>query len=132
MKKGRLLHGEISWLIAEMAHADTILIGDAGMPVPPGVPLIDLALTEGMVPFIDALEIVLSELEVETAYIDEESKEFSPEKRQEILDIINDEFEVVSLPHDEIKEMSKSCKAVIRTGEFTPYANIILKAGVLF
>lgn len=132
MKKGRLLHGEISWLIAEMAHADTILIGDAGMPVPPGVPLIDLALTKGMVPFIDALEIVLSELEVETAYIDEESKEFSPEKRQEILDIINDEFEVVSLPHDEIKEMSKSCKAVIRTGEFTPYANIILKAGVLF
>lgn len=34
--------------------------------------------------------------------------------------------------HEAFKAAAKTAKAVIRTGEITPYANIILHAGVIF
>lgn len=37
MKKIGLLHKELSKVIAQLAHEDMILIGDAGMPVLEGV-----------------------------------------------------------------------------------------------
>lgn len=132
MKKIGLLHGQLSKLIAEMAHDDTILIGDAGMPVPKGVELIDLALVEGVPSFFDVLSAVLSELCVEEAIIDTEMDEVSPHMRKKLEEVVKDEFKVREIPHKELKELSKDCKAVIRTGEFTPYTNIILRAGVLF
>ena len=132
MKKIGLLHGELSKLIAEMAHHDTILIGDAGMPVPQGVQLIDLAIVNGVPSFFQVLEAVLSELCVEEAIIDTEMNEVSPHMKKDLDEIVKGEFPLREIPHEELKELSKDCKAVIRTGEFTPYSNIILKAGVLF
>lgn len=132
MKKIGLLHGELSKLIAEMAHHDTILIGDAGMPVPQGVQLIDLAIVNGVPSFFQVLDAVLSELCVEEAIIDTEMNEVSPHMKKDLDEIVKGEFPLREIPHEELKELSKDCKAVIRTGEFTPYSNIILKAGVLF
>lgn len=132
MKKGKLLHGEISRLIAEMGHTDTLLIGDAGMPVPEGVQLIDLALMEGEVPFLKAVEAVLSELQVEAAFIAEEMEEISPQMQSELMKKFDDHVEWEVLTHEALKEKSKHCRAVIRTGEFTPYSNVILQAGVVF
>lgn len=132
MKKIGLLHGDLSKLIAEMAHDDTILIGDAGMPVPKGVQLIDLALVEGVPSFFEVLEAVLSELCVEEGIIDTEMDEVSPHMREKLDEVVDGEFKITEIPHEELKELSKQCKAVIRTGEFTPYTNIILRAGVLF
>ena len=132
MKKIGLLHGELSKLIAEMAHHDTILIGDAGMPVPKGVQLIDLAIVNGVPGFFQVLKAVLSELCVEEAIIDTEMNEVSPHMKKDLDEIVKGEFPLREIPHEELKELSKDCKAVIRTGEFTPYSNIILKAGVLF
>lgn len=132
MKKIGILHGELSKLIAEMAHHDTILIGDAGMPVPPGVKLIDLAVVDGVPSFFEVLNAVLKELCVDEGIIDIEMEDVSPHMRQELDKIVGDEFKLTEMPHEDVKELSKDCKAVIRTGEFTPYSNIILKAGVLF
>ncbi|NLY45672.1 MAG: D-ribose pyranase [Tissierella sp.] len=132
MKKIGLLHGELSKLIAEMAHHDTILIGDAGMPVPQGVQLIDLAIVNGVPGFFQVLKAVLSELCVEEAIIDTEMNEVSPHMKKDLDEIVKGEFPLREIHHQELKELSKDCKAVIRTGEFTPYSNIILKAGVLF
>lgn len=132
MKKIGVLHGELSKVLAEMAHHDTILIGDAGMPVPEGVDLVDLALVEGVPGFIETLKAVMSELHIEEGIIDTEMEEVSPKMREEVDRAINGEFKLIEIPHKELQELSKQCKAVIRTGEFTPYSNIILKSGVLF
>ncbi|TFZ41098.1 D-ribose pyranase [Soehngenia longivitae] len=132
MKKRGILNGELSKLIAEMGHMDMILIGDAGMPVPKGVKLIDLALVEGVPRFIEVVKAVLEELKVEEAYIDLELKSVSPNMKKNLDSIINGEFKVTEVEHEKLKEISKECKAVIRTGEFTPYSNIILKSGVVF
>lgn len=132
MKKIGLLHGELSKCIATMGHQDMILIGDAGMPVPKGVPLIDLALVKGVPSFFDVLNAVLSELCVQDGIISTEMREISPHIAEQLDEIVGDSFKIEELSHLEIKALSKEVKAIVRTGEFTPYANIILKAGVLF
>lgn len=132
MKKIGLLHGELSRTIAELAHEDCILIGDAGMPVPEGVKLIDLAVVRGIPSFIDVLKAVMSEMLVAKGIIDQEQGEVSPQMRTKILETVGAEFPLEILPHAQVKELSKKVKAVIRTGEFTPYANIILEADCLF
>jgi D-ribose pyranase len=130
MKKTPLLHAALSQVIASLGHGESIVIGDAGLPVPPGVPLIDLALTRGIPGFMTTLETILSEMQVEQYIVATELAERSPEIAQQIeqLGLPGQQ----ALPHEHFKERTKLAKACIRTGEFTPYANIILIAGVVF
>lgn len=130
MKKTPLLHIALSQLLASLGHGDSIVIGDAGLPAPPGVPLIDLALTRGVPGFMATLETVLSEMHIEQYIVASELTERSPHIAQQIkqLDLPGQQV----LPHAGFKERTRLAKAYIRTGEFTPYANIILIAGVVF
>ncbi len=132
MKKIGLLHGELSKTLAELAHEDRILIGDAGMPVPEGVKMIDLAVVQGVPAFIDVLKAVMGEMLVAKGIIDLEQETVSPQMRQKVVETVGDAFPLEILPHAQVKELSRNVKAVIRTGEFTPYANIILEADCLF
>lgn len=132
MKKTGLLHGQLSKVIAEMGHGDTILIGDAGMPIPKDLKIIDLAVKKGVPSFKDVLEAVASEFEIEEYVIAEETGRVSSHIRDTISLIIGENIKYREISHEQLKEMSKECKACIRTGEFTPYANIILRSGVVF
>lgn len=132
MKKHGILQNELAQEIAKSGHLDQFVIGDAGLPVPDGVKCIDLALIEGQPSFMTTLKAVLGELHVEKAFIDTEMEEVSPHKKGELHKTIGDAFPVQAIPHAELQEMAKSAKVIIRTGEFTPYCNIILVAGVMF
>lgn len=131
MKKIGILNSEISEVISKMGHNDTLAIGDCGLPIPDGTKRIDLALTKNLPGFIDTLRVVLTELQVEEAIIAVETKEVSPSVYEKIENEIEG-TKISFVTHEELKEMLKGCKAVIRTGEQTPYANIILKSGVVF
>lgn len=132
MKKSGVLHAELSRLIASMGHGDLLVIGDAGLPVPPGVPVIDLALREGVPGFLETLEVVLTELHVERATIDEEMATVSPAMSAAFQAAWPSAIALERVPHAELQETVRGAKAVVRTGEFTPYSNIVLVAGVVF
>lgn len=132
MKKIGILHNELAHEIAKSGHHDKFVIGDAGLPIPDGVKCIDLALVEGQPSFMTTLKAVLEELHVEEAIIDTEMEEVSPHKKEELLELVGDQFPIKAIPHAELQEIAKEAKVIIRTGEFTPYTNIILVAGVLF
>lgn len=131
MKKTELINGDISALIARMGHTDGLAIGDCGLPVPDGVKRIDLALVRHIPTFLDTLKAVLSELAVEKLVLAEELLEGNPSLVREIEALLPG-AEVEFVPHAVFKERTASAKAVIRTGECTPYANILLYAGVKF
>jgi D-ribose pyranase len=114
-----------------MGHMDTLVIADAGLPIPWETNRIDLALKEGVPGFLETLEVVLEELQVESVLLAEEIFSKSPELAEKILYLIK-EIPIERVPHEEFKNKTSQAKAVIRTGEFTPYANIILVAGVTF
>ncbi|MCY6369034.1 D-ribose pyranase [Clostridium ganghwense] len=131
MKKTPLLNSSISEVISKMGHNDTIAIGDCGLPIPDETRRIDLALIKGIPTFNDTLKAVLLEQEIEEIIIARETEKVSPE----IFEIIKKEVgnvKITLISHEELKEELKNCKAVIRTGEQTPYANVILKSGVVF
>ncbi len=132
MKKTGLLHAELSRLIASMGHHDMLVIGDAGLPVPPGVPVIDLALRQGVPGFLETLEAVLSELCVEEALIGSEMATDSPSLRRSFDRTWPADVPVREVPHASLRETTRRARAVVRTGEFTPYGNIVLIAGVVF
>jgi D-ribose pyranase len=131
MKKKGVINAPISAVIAELGHMDTLTIADAGLPIPKGVYRIDLALTKGIPGFIDTLRVVLSEMRVEKVIIADEMKQISPGILTEVQRLIGD-IPVDFVPHQQFKDLTKSSRAIIRTGEFTPYANIILVSGVVF
>ena len=45
MLKGGIFHPQLSRVLAELRHMDTIVIGDAGLPIPKGVERVDLGLS---------------------------------------------------------------------------------------
>ncbi len=131
MKKKGILNAQLSGYIAALGHMDTFMIGDAGMPVPKGVPVVDLALCEGVPSFIQTMDAVLEEAEVEFYILAEEITEKNPA----LLSYIREKLSGVKsemIPHVDLKKMSADVRFAIRTGEFTPYPNIILRAGVAF
>ena len=69
---------------------------------------------------------------VERAILAEEIKSVSPQMERQILDCLGDSIPVEYVPHETFKRMSEDSKAVVRTGEQTSYANIILVSGVPF
>jgi D-ribose pyranase len=131
MKKCGILNSEISRVISELGHTDKIVIADAGLPVPAGVKRIDLALKQGVPSFLETVETVLQEMCVETAYVAEEMSTTSPAKQEELRKVLPG-VQTKLISHEELKALTNKAKAVIRTGEFTPYANVVLEAGVVF
>ena len=131
MRKTSLLNSKISSIISKMGHTDMIAIGDCGLPIPKESKRIDLALVAGIPSFLDTLKATLSELEVEEIILAQETKEISSSLFEEIKSLIGD-VKITFVSHEELKIILKEFKAVIRTGEQTPYANIILKSGVVF
>lgn len=131
MKKTALLHVGLSQLVAGLGHGDLVVIADAGLPVPAGTPCIDLALTRGVPSFDQVLQALLSEMQVERAALAEEALQRSPG----FVDKVGERLPgvpVERLSHDELKRRSATARAIVRTGEFTPYANLLLYAGVVF
>jgi D-ribose pyranase len=131
VKKTGVLNQLISSVIAGLGHMDTLVIADAGLPIPPETQRIDLALTEGIPSFLDTLRVVLTEMELERAIVAEEMLDASPQVYEAIKEMLGD-VPIETVTHLIFKEQTRSARAVIRTGEFTPYANVILTAGVVF
>jgi len=131
MKKIGILNSDISEVISKMGHTDTIAIGDCGLPIPEGTRRIDLALIKDVPGFVQTLKAVLIELQIEEVFIAKETAEKNKNTYNKILELVG-EVKINLISHEQLKSKLSNCKAVIRTGEQTPFSNIILKSGVFF
>jgi D-ribose pyranase len=131
MKKIGLLNQSLSTVIAGMGHNDKLVIADAGLPIPSTTQRIDLAIAEGIPTFLQVLKATLQELQVERAIIAEEMVTRSPQAHADLVTMLGD-IPIDYVSHEHLKQLTATSTAVVRTGEFTPYANVILVAGVVF
>lgn len=131
MKKDRMLNPNIISQIAALGHTDYFVIADCGLPIPDGVKVVDISLTAGIPRFLDALKVVESELVVESYILASEIETSNPMTMEGIRGILPDQpFKMV--PHEEFKHLTAHAKCIVRTGETSSYANIILVGGVNF
>lgn len=133
MQRQGILNSHIAKILADLGHTDTICIADCGLPVPEGVLKIDLALTFGVPSFQQVLDIVSKHMKVEAIHIAAEMQEHNPSLYQCMETIYpKNAFQWIETNHETFKEATKQCKCIIRTGEATPYANVILRADCIF
>jgi len=131
MKKHGIINAQLAGLIAGLGHTDLFMVVDGGMPVPKGIEVVDLALCGGVPTFEQVLDAVLNEAVIEYFYLAEEILDKNERLHRYILQSMEG-TQAEYIPHTDLKEFSKEVKFAIRTGEFTPYPNIILRAGVSF
>lgn len=135
MKKNRLLNSEISYEISKIGHTGHLTLCDAGLPIPITSKRIDLAVEKGIPSFIQVLDAILSEMKVEEIVLATEIVDKNPEMLKNIkksFKDINESPKITWVTHEELKNITKESSAIIRSGECSPYANIILKSGVVF
>lgn len=133
MKRNGILNSDISRVLSYLGHTDCICIGDCGLPIPDEVERIDLALAFGEPTFMRTLEVVVGDMKVEKIVLAEEIKTQNPNVLRRVEELFaGQNIEVEFVSHVELKERTFDCKAVIRTGEITPYANVILQSGCIF
>lgn len=131
MKRDRLLNREIVSEIAALGHTEYFCIADCGLPIPKGVKVIDISITAGKPAFLDVLDAVREELVIESAIlaveIDDKNRELSEEMEKRF-----DGMLVKKVFHEEFKKLTEHAKCIVRTGENSSYANVILVGGVNF
>lgn len=137
MKKQGILNSDISRVLSYMGHTDRICIGDCGLPIPDEVERIDLSLKFGVPHFMEVLKEIGADMKIEKVILAEEIKEQNPQVLDEVLNFLKEcetgfKIEIEYVSHAQLKALTNDCKAVIRTGETTPYANIILQSGCIF
>jgi D-ribose pyranase len=129
MKRAGILNAELNRHLSRLGHTDTVVVADCGLPQPPGVPVVDLAVVFGLPSFEEVLRAVAAEIVVERAQIAVESIDRNPAVRT-LVDSLFGSAGLVT--HEEFKRSSAQARLVIRTGEARPYANVILHCGVPF
>jgi len=122
-----LWHPRLAALVAGLGHTETVVVADAALPVPPGVEVVQLAVTRGVPPFLPVLEAIAGDLVLEAATVATELIDRSVLEGIRRLDVPTE-----AVGHEEFKQRCRDARAVVRTGEATPYANVILRAGVPF
>jgi D-ribose pyranase len=129
MRDSGLWHPRLAHLVVALGHGDLLVVADPGLPVPAGVETIDLVWSRGEPGFVPVLRAIVDELVVEHATVAEELAD------EKLLRDIEDQLGTTPcdrVPHEQLKAVVGGARAVVRTGEDTPYANVVLRAGVPF
>ncbi|MFI6564673.1 D-ribose pyranase [Streptomyces sp. NPDC050534] len=129
MKRAGILNRHLAGALAELGHGDGVLVCDAGMPIPKGPRVVDLAFRAGVPSFAEVLDGLLAELVVEGATAATEIHDANPPAAA----LLGGHFPGLGLvSHERLKELSAGARLIVRTGEAQPYANVLLRCGVFF
>ena len=129
MKEIGFLNGQIDAALTRQGHMDLMMVVDAGFPVPDHVELIDIALRPGTPSVPEVLAELAKVHSVEKLVLAEETKRHNPSYFAGVTERPWPEAEVEVISHAALKERSHQVKTIIRTGDFTAWANIMLVSG---
>ena len=129
MYKTGILNSEISKVLSDLGHTDQIIIADCGLPVPQEVKKIDLALEFGKPSFLEVFRLIKNHMVIEQVTI---ANEMIEQNDALYIQLVSENIDISTVSHEQLKADSEKVKAIIRTGEAKPFANAILKSGVLF
>ena len=133
MKRTGVLNIELSSTIASLGHGDRLVIADAGLPIPKGVPCIDLAVALGIPSLKQVLDAVLEEVCIEQITLATATEVHNPQLWQQAHEQAQqNNWHVHLIDHEAFKMQTTHARAVVRTGDNIPYTNIILHSGVPF
>jgi D-ribose pyranase len=133
MKKRGVLNAHLSGVIASLGHSDRLVVADVGLPIPRDAETVDLALATNIPRFLDTVRVILEESKVDSAIVAAEMETVSKPTYDALVALLAG-VKLMKVPHEEFKRLTRNGDTVtfVRTGEATPYANVILVSGVTF
>ena len=129
MRETGILNQEISDVFSMMGHMDELIIADAGFPIPLGIRTVDISLAKNKPTVMELLEELKKHFSVEKLIMANETRDVSPTRFNDITDLFGKDMPLETMPHTDFKQRSRTVKAVIRTGDFTAYSNVLLVSG---
>lgn len=129
MRETGIVNNEISDVFSMMGHMDELIVCDAGFPIPLGVRTVDVSLSKNKPTVIQLLKELKRHFSVEKLIMANETKKVSPTRFKAIVEIFGKDMPLETMPHADFKKHSRNVKAVIRTGDFTAYSNVLLVSG---
>jgi D-ribose pyranase len=131
MKRSGLINRDLSAIVAAMGHYDRLVVSDAGFPIPLDRDYVDLSQRPDQPTVLEIVQLLIEELQVEEVYVAEEAVEAMPTRLEDLAAAVPGS-RVMAVPHSVFKGMAASARAIVRTGDFTPYANGMLVSGVVY
>lgn len=129
MKRTGIVHAGLAGMVAGLRHTDTFVISDAGLPLPPGMPCVDLGYRYGQATFRDVTATLLPEVVIEYSWVSRDVLSANPGVHKHLLDL---GLAPQPLDHDEFKVLVNEATFAVRTGEATLFANVLCRAGAAF
>ncbi len=128
MLKTGILNPSINALLSRVRHTNTLVIADRGFPSWPGLEIVDISLVDDIPRVIDVLRAVLANFQAGHAWM---AEEFRAHNSAATLQTMTDVLQGISLsyePHVVFKRRIPAATGLIRTGDTTQYANVLLES----
>ena len=123
-----ILNPHILELIARIRHTNTLVIADWAFPYWPEIETVDIALTRGIPTVLDVLDLLTPIFKIGRIW---QAEEFVGTNTAESVARFANSFGEIPLtrePHLEFKKRVPHAIGLIRTGDPTPYGNIIIES----
>ncbi len=129
MLKSGILNPQINSLLARVRHTNLLVIADRGFPFWPEIETIDIALVDDVPTVLEVLRAIKSNFKIDEVVMAQEFKiENTPEVQQQFADEVAG-LSITFESHVELKKRVPRAIGLIRTGDTTQYANMILISG---
>lgn len=128
MKRTGILNRNLAGAVAALGHGHEVVVADAGLPLPAtGPEVVDLSLVAGVPSFATVLRALVDDVVIEDWTLAREAEGGPVATWAADLGTAP---EMIS--HEELKARLTHVRLIVRTGETTPFANVILRCGVMF
>ena len=128
MIRSGILNPGINSLISRVRHTNTLVIADRGFPFWPEIETVDVALVDDIPRVLDVLRALQDRCVFGRLFMAEEFQRENPQAVQDAFAEAIGDLPTSYEPHDAFKKRVPRAIGLIRTGDTTPYANMILES----
>jgi D-ribose pyranase len=128
MLKTGILNPQINSLLSRIRHTNMLVIADRGFPFWPMIETVDISLVDDVPTVLAVLRALRPNFQIGKAWMAQEFlKSNSAQTRSAFVEGLRG-IELIHEPHVEFKKRVPHAIGLIRTGDNTQYANIILES----
>ena len=128
MLKTGILNPHVLNLLAHFRHTNTLVIADRGFPFWPQVETVDLSLVDDVPTVLQVIAVVRAQCMIGKAWMAKEFLKPNSIRTQASFATALKGIELTREAHVDFKKRVPNAIGLIRTGDTTPYANVILES----
>jgi D-ribose pyranase len=123
-----ILNPQINSLLSRVRHTNTLVIADRGFPLWRMIETVDISLVDDVPTILAVLRALRGNFNIGKAWMAQEFLKQNSAKTQSAFAKALHGIELIHEPHIKFKKRVPHAIGLIRTGDSTQYANIILES----